>query len=217
MSLAFTIGWPPSAGSEVREVLYVSAEANRVAAAERAAERADARAEARIVARAVSGDADSFRRLVERYRNPAFAIALRIVSSREEAEEAAQDAFLRAWRALPRFRGECRFATWLFRIVTRCALDRMWEHQREDGGWTWLDDNEPPSEIEEHYGVTMAAIGAGIAPADYKKTPVAKEGLEKIRKYLRNNAPANAHNRAMKSNGDSTMALVPSFHIRFMS
>ena len=82
--------------------------------------------------------------------------------------------------------------------ATRQALDRMWEHQREDGGWTWLNDNEPPSEIEEHYGVTMAAIGAGIAPGDYSKTPAAKEGLEKIRKYLRNNAPANAHNRAMK-------------------
>ena len=82
--------------------------------------------------------------------------------------------------------------------ATRQALDRMWEHQREDGGWKWLDDNEPPSEIEEHYGVTMAAIGAGIAPDDYSRTPAAKTGLDKIRRYLRNNPPANVHNRAMK-------------------
>lgn len=82
--------------------------------------------------------------------------------------------------------------------ATRSALDRMWDHQRADGGWKWLDENEPPSEIEEHYGVTMAAIGAGIAPDGYSQTPVARKGLEKIRAYLRNNAPANMHNRAMK-------------------
>ena len=82
--------------------------------------------------------------------------------------------------------------------ATRSALDRIWDHQRQDGGWKWLDDNEPPSEIEEHYGVTMAAIGVGIAPDDYSRTPTAKKGLEKIRQYLRNNPPANMHNRAMK-------------------
>ena len=82
--------------------------------------------------------------------------------------------------------------------ATRFALDRMWDFQREDGGWTWLDDNEPPSEIEEHYGVTMAAIGVGVAPDKYSDTPAAKKGLEKIREYLRNNPPANMHHRAMK-------------------
>ena len=82
--------------------------------------------------------------------------------------------------------------------ATRLALDEMWVHQRADGGWKWLDDNEPPSEIEEHYGVTMAAIGAGIAPDGYSGTPAARKGLEKIRRYLRNNPPANIHNRAMK-------------------
>jgi squalene-hopene/tetraprenyl-beta-curcumene cyclase len=82
--------------------------------------------------------------------------------------------------------------------ATRQALDRMWEHQRDDGGWKWLNDNEPPSEIEEHYGVTMAAIGVGIAPEDYSKTAAAREGLAKIRTYFRNNPPANMHNRAMK-------------------
>jgi squalene-hopene/tetraprenyl-beta-curcumene cyclase len=82
--------------------------------------------------------------------------------------------------------------------ATRFALDRIWELQREDGGWKWLDDNEPPSEHEEHYGVTMAAIGVGVAPDDYRRTPAAKQGLEKIRQYLQNNPPANMHNRAMK-------------------
>ena len=66
----------------------------------------------------------------------------------------------------------------------------MWDHQRDDGGWKWLDDNEPPSEIEEHYGVTMAAIGVGIAPDDYRRTPKAKQGLDRVRAYLKKNPPA---------------------------
>lgn len=69
------------------------------------------------------GDHDAFRLLVERYGDRAYETALRIVGRREEAEEAAQDAFLRAWRALPGFREEARFSTWLYRIVTRRALD----------------------------------------------------------------------------------------------
>jgi len=82
--------------------------------------------------------------------------------------------------------------------ATRQALDRIWEFQRQDGGWTWLNDDAPPSEIEEHYGVTMAAIGVGMAPENYSQTPMAKKGIEKIREYLRNSPPANMHNRAMK-------------------
>jgi squalene-hopene/tetraprenyl-beta-curcumene cyclase len=82
--------------------------------------------------------------------------------------------------------------------ATRSALDRMWTFQREDGGWDWMKNNEPPSEIDDHYGVTMAAIGAGMAPADYAQTPAARQGLEKVREYLRNHAPGNTHHRAMR-------------------
>lgn len=82
--------------------------------------------------------------------------------------------------------------------ATRFALDRIWEFQREDGGWGWLDDNEPPSEIEDHYGVTMAAIGVGMAPDGYARTPAAREGLRKIRSYFRSHPPENVHQRAMK-------------------
>ncbi len=70
-----------------------------------------------------NGDHHAFRGLVDRYRDLAYEVALRIVRSSEEAEEVAQDAFVRAWRALPGFREEARFSTWLYRIVTRRALD----------------------------------------------------------------------------------------------
>ena len=82
--------------------------------------------------------------------------------------------------------------------TTRKALDRMWTMQREDGGFDWMKYNQPPSEIDDHYGVTMAAIGVGAAPDDYAETPAAKAGLDKIRDYFENNPPANLHHRAMK-------------------
>jgi RNA polymerase sigma-70 factor (ECF subfamily) len=79
--------------------------------------------ETRWVRLARNGDPDAFRRLVELHQDAAYETALRIVRSPEEAEEAAQDAFVRAWRALPGFREEARFSTWLTRIVIRRALD----------------------------------------------------------------------------------------------
>jgi len=82
--------------------------------------------------------------------------------------------------------------------ATRFALDRIWTFQREDGGWNWFDGNEPPSEIDDHFGVTMAAIGVGSAPEDYASTPPARKGLERIRGYFRKNPPANLHHRGMK-------------------
>jgi len=62
--------------------------------------------------------------LVERYQDRAHGLALRIVRSPVDAEDVAQEAFLRAWQALPRFRGDSSFGTWLHRIVARRALDR---------------------------------------------------------------------------------------------
>jgi len=81
--------------------------------------------------------------------------------------------------------------------TTRRALDRMWSLQREDGGFDWLKYNQPPSEIDDHYGATMAALGAGVAPNDYAATTAAQSGLDRIRRYFKNNPPVNLHQRAM--------------------
>jgi RNA polymerase sigma-70 factor, ECF subfamily len=80
--------------------------------------------ESRWIEQARAGDAEAFRMLVERHRDRAYGLALRIVRSPADAEDVAQEAFLRAWRALPRFRGDSAFGTWLHRIVARRALDR---------------------------------------------------------------------------------------------
>ncbi len=87
----------------------------------------DAR-EARIrslLERSRGGDQSAFRELVVLHQDQAYGLALRITRSTADAEEVAQDAFLRAWLALARFRGESSFGTWLYRIVARRAFDRL--------------------------------------------------------------------------------------------
>lgn len=80
--------------------------------------------ERRLITRAQSGDTAAFRVIVERHQARAYALALRILRSSSDAEEVAQDAFVRVWTALPGFRGESSFGTWLYRIVARRAFDR---------------------------------------------------------------------------------------------
>ncbi len=81
--------------------------------------------------------------------------------------------------------------------ITRQSLDLMWKLQRADGGWHWLKTNEPPSATDDHYGVTMAAIGVGLAPEGYAQTPTAQTGLEKLRAYLSAHPPQHTHQRLM--------------------
>jgi len=81
--------------------------------------------------------------------------------------------------------------------ITRQTLQVMWKFQREDGGWTWRNDGYPPTEYDEHYGVTLAALTTGIAPDGYAETEEARKGLEKIRVFLKNNPPLSLHHRAM--------------------
>jgi RNA polymerase sigma-70 factor (ECF subfamily) len=92
-----------------------------------------------LVAAATSGDERAFRALVDRYRDRIFGLALRMAGNREAAEEIAQDAFVRAWQALPGFRGESRFSTWLYRIAFRRALDERVVTARRRGRETAME------------------------------------------------------------------------------
>lgn len=84
-----------------------------------------AMAEAELVLRAARGDAAAFEGLMRRHNQRVFRTARSILRSDAEAEEAAQDAWLKAWRGLGRFRGESRFSTWITRIVRNEALGRL--------------------------------------------------------------------------------------------
>jgi len=90
-----------------------------VRAVDRAAETA------RLVRAARAGDREAFGRLVELHQRSVTRLAYRILGDRDDADGAAQDAFVKAWRSFGRFRAECPFEAWLSRIVVNQCRDRL--------------------------------------------------------------------------------------------
>lgn len=80
---------------------------------------------------------------------------------------------------------------------TRQELERMWSLQRPDGGWQWPFRDTPPVKADENYGVTLAALAAGVAPNGYAQTEQARRGLAGIRKFLAAHPPTNLHQEMM--------------------
>lgn len=77
------------------------------------------------------GDQDAFAQLVQRYQRRIFNLVYRMLQQYEEASEITQETFLAAWQGLPSFRGEARFATWLYRIAYNCALKQLETRKRD--------------------------------------------------------------------------------------
>jgi RNA polymerase sigma factor (sigma-70 family) len=75
-----------------------------------------------IIARVLNGDHQAYSILVERYQNFVFTISLRYIKSREDAEEVAQDVFVKAYRSLADFKGASKFSTWLYTITTTTCI-----------------------------------------------------------------------------------------------
>jgi RNA polymerase sigma-70 factor, ECF subfamily len=78
-----------------------------------------------LLRRHADGDPDAFSELVHRHRDRMWAVALRTLGDQEEAADALQEAFLSAYRAAGRFRGDAAVTTWLHRIVVNACLDRL--------------------------------------------------------------------------------------------
>ena len=97
-----------------------------------------------LVERARSGDDAAFEEIVNRYSRLVYNIALRSAASPEDASDITQETFLKAWRSLSSFRGDCALSTWLCRIAINCACDHARAAKRhysvslsapeEDGG-----------------------------------------------------------------------------------
>jgi len=94
------------------------------------------------------GSEEAFRQLVERYQRPVYSLLVRIVRSPESAEDLAQEAFVKAWRALSRFDPTRKFSSWLFKIAHNSALDAL---RRQGVETVSLDapigDSEEPPEL----------------------------------------------------------------------
>ena len=84
-----------------------------------------------LIERFKNGDEDAFDQLVRKYSNRADSIAYGSLANREDAEEVAQDVFIRTHRAMPFFRGDSAFTTWMYRIATNLAKNKYrWNKTR---------------------------------------------------------------------------------------
>ena len=125
----------------------------------------DADDDAPLVRRCKKGDVNAYRQLVDKHERRVLSIVSRIVPSRlncsdthalADVEDLAQDVFVLAWRALPTFRGDSRFSTWLYRIATNRAI-KEWRRSQKQPGKGWAD-----GEVDSERGVSAVADSAGF-------------------------------------------------------
>lgn len=81
--------------------------------------------------RVLDGDASAYAFLVNKYKNMAFSVALGIVKNREDAEEVAQDSFIKAFKYLKDFKRESKFSSWLYKIIYNTALTKIQRRKPE--------------------------------------------------------------------------------------
>ena len=109
-----------------------------------------------------NGDRDAFRILVERHQRKVFAVALGILRNPEDARDACQDAFLRAYRRLSGFEEGAAFYTWLYRIVVNTCLDEL---RKRRPGRTDLDESLPSGEPSPSERAATRELRSHIADA----------------------------------------------------
>jgi len=127
--------------------------------------------DADIVARVLAGDTDAYRLLVERYQRAVFSCAYQLLSNRDLAEEAAQEAFVQAFEKLSRLREPRYFFSWVWRICSTVALKSRLRSRRVALG---LDDESArsspmPSRLEEHERNQQLTAALGELPDDQRE------------------------------------------------
>jgi RNA polymerase sigma-70 factor (ECF subfamily) len=112
--------------------------------------------EQELIVNVRQGSHHAFRVLVETYMKQAYDVAFSILGNHDDADDVTQEAFVKVHRSIAQFRGESGFSTWLFRIVTNCALNRLKQRKRKQR-------REVDLALAEHEAVS---VNAGIANAE---------------------------------------------------
>lgn len=122
--------------------------------------------EEQCVAQARGGDASAFEELVRMYEAPVYRLALRMCGE-SAADDVTQEAFLAAWRALPDFRGDCRFSTWLYRLTTNAGIDWLRREKRyrstDDVTELELPDDAPSPQEQAEQSETQSAVRRALS------------------------------------------------------
>jgi RNA polymerase sigma-70 factor (ECF subfamily) len=98
----------------------------------------------RLLRRAREGDVHAFEQLVREHQHRLYTLAARELGSAADADDAVQETLVRAWKGLPRFRGEASFSTWLYRICLNAITDQR--ARRARGSGAGLDDAVEPAD-----------------------------------------------------------------------
>jgi RNA polymerase sigma factor (sigma-70 family) len=104
------------------------------------------------IGQVVKGNSEAYAELVNKHKDMVFMIAVKILRHREDAEEVAQDVFLKAYNALRSFKGDSKFSTWLYRIAYNTAISQS---RRKNPVFSAIDD-----EMIDNY--TTDAIGSSV-------------------------------------------------------
>jgi len=127
-------------------------------------------ADAELVRRCLAGEREAFAELVERHQCIVYGVALRMLGDRDQADDAAQEVFVRAYSQLSTFRGESSLRTWLVQIATRLCIDLLRVRRRRPE--VFLDEqHNVPSAAEWEVAVTERhSVAQAIAelPSYYK-------------------------------------------------
>ena len=125
--------------------------------------------ELELVAKAQAGDTAAFDELVTRYRSRAFSMIYNLLRNEQDAWDATQDGFVKAWKNIGRFRGQSAFYTWLYRILMNVGIDSLRRKQVEGG-----------TEFDDAIGLHNIEPGAATTPRA-EMEPATRLGDKEIR------------------------------------
>lgn len=99
----------------------------------------------------LNGNTNAFASLVDRYKDMVYTLTLRMLKNREEAEEVAQDTFIKVYKSLSKFKGDSKFSTWVYKIAYNTSLDRLKKNKK-------FLNNVPIDEFTEHQVKTLSTV-----------------------------------------------------------
>ena len=120
-----------------------------------------------LVARSRGGDADSFNKLVLRWERPIYALAYRVIGREDDARDVCQETFLRAFRALPGFKGQAKFSSWLYRIALNLCRD-------------WIRRQRRAPVVQMPEGVDPVELASERGPVESIEMLVERQELSKV-------------------------------------
>lgn len=141
--------------------------------------------ERELIARLQKRDEAAFEELIRQYEKKVYSLCFRMCGNSEDAEEAAQDAFLALWRGIDRFRQESSLSTWIYRLATNACIDTLRRRKKQSGSVS-LDDEElfvdavdtspqPQETVEHREAQKLLQEGLSTLPEEYRKVLILRE------------------------------------------